>query len=167
MLYNLRDVSAKAQGLSRKGLHATAFEVAKVLLMLDADDPMGALFCIDYFALRSHNYRWLQVSTCAPQASYEPSVPRPLLSCCACEKVAGSGCFRCWWLPWKSSEIGAYHGASLSVSAAFARTHCHCAESGTGEWASVFKHTAWGQGIQNFNNLQSGSLHHCKARKPA
>lgn len=50
------------QGLSRKGLHATAFEVAKVLLMLDPDDPMGAMLCIDYFALRSQNYRWLQVS---------------------------------------------------------------------------------------------------------
>ncbi|CAL5228630.1 g11796 [Coccomyxa viridis] len=48
------------QGLSRKGLHATAFEVAKVLMLLDPDDPMGAIFCIDYFALRSQNYRWLQ-----------------------------------------------------------------------------------------------------------
>ena len=51
------------QGLSRKGLHATAFEVAKMLLMLDPDDPTGALFCIDYFALRSQNLRWLQVGT--------------------------------------------------------------------------------------------------------
>lgn len=31
-------------------------------MMLDPDDPMGAIFCIDYFALRSQNYRWLQVS---------------------------------------------------------------------------------------------------------
>ncbi len=50
------------QGLSRKGLHATAFEIAKVLMLLDPDDPMGAMFCIDYFALRSQSYRWLQVS---------------------------------------------------------------------------------------------------------
>lgn len=51
------------QGLSRKGLHATAFELAKLLLLLDPDDPSGALFCIDYFALRSQNLRWLQVGT--------------------------------------------------------------------------------------------------------
>ena len=54
------------QGLSRKGLHVTAFEVAKVLMLLDPDDPMGAIFCIDYFALRSQNYRWLQVSPLEP-----------------------------------------------------------------------------------------------------
>ena len=54
------------QGLSRKGLHATAFELAKVLMILDPDDPMGAFFCIDYFALRSQNYRWLQVSSPMP-----------------------------------------------------------------------------------------------------
>ena len=58
------------QGLSRKGLHATAFEVAKLLLLLDPDDPAGALFCIDYFALRSQNLRWLHVSAseCPPSA---------------------------------------------------------------------------------------------------
>jgi hypothetical protein len=50
-----------AQGLSRKGLHTTAFEVAKLILMLDPDDPMGVMLCVDYFALRAHNYTWLQV----------------------------------------------------------------------------------------------------------
>ena len=64
------------QGLSRKGLHATAFEVAKVLMLLDPDDPMGAIFCIDYFALRSQNYRWLQVSLASnPLIAQISSVP--------------------------------------------------------------------------------------------
>ena len=70
------------QGLSRKGLHATAFEVAKVLLILDPDDPMGAMLCIDYFALRSQNYRWLQVSlralfslVAAPSGALTPCAP--------------------------------------------------------------------------------------------
>ena len=35
-------------------------------MMLDPDDPMGAIFCMDYFALRSQNYRWLQVSPPLP-----------------------------------------------------------------------------------------------------
>ena len=56
-----QQLASRVQGLSRKGLHATAFEVAKLLLLLDPDDPSGALFCIDYFALRSQNLRWLQV----------------------------------------------------------------------------------------------------------
>ncbi len=63
------------QGLSRKGLHATAFEVAKVMMILDPDDPMGAIFCMDYFALRSQNYRWLQVSlsaSCSQIADWQP-----------------------------------------------------------------------------------------------
>ncbi|CAL8471120.1 g10662 [Coccomyxa elongata] len=48
------------QGLSRKGLHTTAFEVAKLILLLDPDDPMGVMLCVDYCALRAHNYSWLQ-----------------------------------------------------------------------------------------------------------
>ena len=51
------------QGLSRQGLHATAFEVAKLLLLLDPEDPQGIFFCIDYFALRAHSYSWLLVRT--------------------------------------------------------------------------------------------------------
>jgi hypothetical protein len=27
---------------------------------LDSDDPLGSLFCIDYFALRAEQYEWLQ-----------------------------------------------------------------------------------------------------------
>lgn len=48
------------QHLGRRGCHRTALEVCKLLLSLDSDDPMGALFCIDYFALRAEQYQWLQ-----------------------------------------------------------------------------------------------------------
>lgn len=39
------------QSLSRRGLHRTALEVAKLTLSLDPDDPVGLLTCIDYYAL--------------------------------------------------------------------------------------------------------------------
>ncbi|KAG0606180.1 hypothetical protein M758_9G120200 [Ceratodon purpureus] len=48
------------QHLGRRGCHRTALEVCKLILSLDSDDPMGALFCIDYFALRAEQYEWLQ-----------------------------------------------------------------------------------------------------------
>jgi hypothetical protein len=48
------------QHLGRRGCHRTALEVCKLLLSLDSDDPMGAIFCIDYFALRAEQYQWLQ-----------------------------------------------------------------------------------------------------------
>jgi len=48
------------QHLDRRGCHRTALEVCKLLLSLDSDDPMGALFCIDYFAVRADQYQWLQ-----------------------------------------------------------------------------------------------------------
>ena len=48
------------QHLGRRGCHRTALEVCKLLLSLDSDDPMGSLFCIDYFALRAEQYEWLQ-----------------------------------------------------------------------------------------------------------
>ncbi|MBA0729815.1 hypothetical protein Golax_023145, partial [Gossypium laxum] len=35
-------------------------EVCKLLLALDSDDPMGAMFCLDYFALRAGEYAWLE-----------------------------------------------------------------------------------------------------------
>lgn len=38
------------QALSRRGLHKTALEVCKLLLALNSDDPMGALFALDYLA---------------------------------------------------------------------------------------------------------------------
>ncbi|KAK9093672.1 hypothetical protein Scep_025141 [Stephania cephalantha] len=48
------------QNMDRRGCHRSALEVCKLLLSLDSDDPKGSLFCIDYFALRSGEYSWLQ-----------------------------------------------------------------------------------------------------------
>ncbi|KAK9829524.1 hypothetical protein WJX72_006318 [[Myrmecia] bisecta] len=48
------------QNLSRRGLHTTALECAKLLLALDPEDPMGALCCIDYFVLRAQQFAYLQ-----------------------------------------------------------------------------------------------------------
>jgi hypothetical protein len=45
------------QGLSRRGLHRTALEVCKLLMALNADDPLGALCTVDYLALRAG--RWV------------------------------------------------------------------------------------------------------------
>ena len=44
------------QSLSRRGLHRTALECCKLLLGLDGADPLGALCCADYLALRAG--RW-------------------------------------------------------------------------------------------------------------
>lgn len=46
--------------LGRRGCHRSALEVCKLLLLLDADDPLGALFSIDYFALRAEQFEWLE-----------------------------------------------------------------------------------------------------------
>ena len=46
--------------MHRRGCHRSALEVCKLLLSLDPDDPMGALCCIDYFALRALEYKWLE-----------------------------------------------------------------------------------------------------------
>lgn len=46
--------------LERRGCHRSALEVCKLLLSLDVDDPMGAMFCVDYFALRAEEYSWLE-----------------------------------------------------------------------------------------------------------
>lgn len=48
------------KNLDRRGCHRSALEVCKFLLSLDFDDPKGSLFCIDYFALRSQQYKWLE-----------------------------------------------------------------------------------------------------------
>ncbi|KAJ7963383.1 transcription factor 25 [Quillaja saponaria] len=48
------------KNLDRRGCHRSALEVCKLLLGLDSDDPMGAIFCIDYFSLRAEEYRWLE-----------------------------------------------------------------------------------------------------------
>ncbi len=47
------------QNLSRRGLHGTALETCKLLLALDPADPLGALFLVDYLALRSRSFGWL------------------------------------------------------------------------------------------------------------
>ena len=52
------------QNLSRRGLHGTALEYAKLLLGLDPSDPRGVLFCIDYLAIRAHQYKILRVRLC-------------------------------------------------------------------------------------------------------
>ena len=49
------------QNLSRRGLHGTALEYAKLLLGLDPTDPRGILFCIDYLAIRAGQYKFLEV----------------------------------------------------------------------------------------------------------
>lgn len=46
--------------MDRRGCHRSALEVCKLLLSLDSEDPMGALFCIDYFAVRAGEYSWLE-----------------------------------------------------------------------------------------------------------
>lgn len=48
------------QNMDRRGCHRSALEVCKLLLSLDSDDPVGAMFCIDYYALRSEEYAWLE-----------------------------------------------------------------------------------------------------------
>lgn len=47
------------QSLTRRGLHKTGLEVGKLLLGLNDEDPMGVLFCIDYLAVRSRQYGFL------------------------------------------------------------------------------------------------------------
>ncbi|GMI69525.1 hypothetical protein like AT2G46900 [Hibiscus trionum] len=48
------------KNMDRRGCHRTALEVCKLLLALDSDDPMGAMFCLDYFAVRAGEYAWLE-----------------------------------------------------------------------------------------------------------
>ncbi|CAL0315433.1 unnamed protein product [Lupinus luteus] len=48
------------KNLDRRGCHRSALEVCKLLLSLDSDDPTGAIFCLDYFALRAEEYVWLE-----------------------------------------------------------------------------------------------------------
>ncbi|KAJ0428376.1 hypothetical protein HanHA300_Chr17g0645441 [Helianthus annuus] len=51
---------AHMKNMDRRGCHRSALELCKLLISLDSDDPMGALFCVDYFALRSEEYKWLE-----------------------------------------------------------------------------------------------------------
>ncbi|VVA12143.1 PREDICTED: mRNAion factor [Prunus dulcis] len=48
------------KNMDMRGCHRCALEVCKLLLSLDSDDPMGAMFCVDYFSLRSMEYAWLE-----------------------------------------------------------------------------------------------------------
>lgn len=48
------------KNMDRRGCHRSALEVCKLLLSLDSDDPMGALFCVDYFSLRAQEFAWLE-----------------------------------------------------------------------------------------------------------
>nr|GMD75421.1 transcription factor 25 [Ipomoea batatas] len=48
------------KNMDRRGCHRSALEICKLLLSLDSDDPMGALFCIDYYSLRAEEYSWLE-----------------------------------------------------------------------------------------------------------
>ncbi|XP_050385796.1 uncharacterized protein LOC126802241 [Argentina anserina] len=48
------------KSMDRRGCHRSALEVCKFLMSLDTDDPMGALFCIDYFSVRAEEYAWLE-----------------------------------------------------------------------------------------------------------
>ncbi|GMY09146.1 transcription factor 25 [Fagus crenata] len=48
------------RNMDRRGCHRSALEVCKLLLSLDSDDPMGAMFCIDYLSLRAEEYAWLE-----------------------------------------------------------------------------------------------------------
>lgn len=49
-----------AQALSRRGCHASALEVTKLLLALDPEDPVGGLLLLDYLALRAGAYDYLE-----------------------------------------------------------------------------------------------------------
>ncbi|KAL7100470.1 hypothetical protein ACP275_09G147100 [Erythranthe tilingii] len=48
------------KNMDRRGCHRSALEICKLLLSLDSDDPMGAIFCIDYYSLRAEEYAWLE-----------------------------------------------------------------------------------------------------------
>lgn len=53
-------LSTYMRNMDRRGCHRSALEVCKLMLSLDTDDPVGALFCVDYFALRAQEYAWLE-----------------------------------------------------------------------------------------------------------
>jgi len=74
------------QNLSRRGLHGTALEYAKLLLGLDPSDPRGVLFCIDYLAIRAHQYKFLRVRLCLKLSmvhAFFLSFSITLSTCCA------------------------------------------------------------------------------------
>lgn len=68
--------SKNLQALSRRGLHSTAVEVARLLYALDPEhDPRGALLYLDYLALRAKRYALLETLTQArPDEAPAPSL---------------------------------------------------------------------------------------------
>lgn len=48
------------KNMDRRGCHRSALEICKLLLSLDSNDHVGAMFCIDYYALRTEEYDWLE-----------------------------------------------------------------------------------------------------------
>ncbi|GAA0159689.1 hypothetical protein LIER_16407 [Lithospermum erythrorhizon] len=48
------------KNMDRRGCNRSALEICKLLLSLDSDDPVGSMFCIDYYALRAEEYAWLE-----------------------------------------------------------------------------------------------------------
>ncbi|CAM8974874.1 unnamed protein product [Rhodiola kirilowii] len=55
-----QQLAANAIAKCLRGCHRAALEICKLLLSLDPDDPMGAMFCMDYYALRAEQYSWLE-----------------------------------------------------------------------------------------------------------
>ncbi|KAL2336328.1 hypothetical protein Fmac_010774 [Flemingia macrophylla] len=86
------------KNLDRRGCHRSALEVCKLLLSLDSDDPMGAIFCIDYFALRAEEYAWLEKFSeeyksdnsiwLFPNFSYSLAICRFYLECDDCKDAS-------------------------------------------------------------------------------
>ena len=81
------------QSLSRRGLHATALEVAKLSLVLDWRDPMDLTQVLDYYALRARNYGFVEVGRrpLGPTISPKPSSidPKAAIWPCACALHTG------------------------------------------------------------------------------
>jgi hypothetical protein len=72
------------QALSRRGCHASALEVTKLLLGLDPEDPMGGLLLLDYLALRAGEAN--------PQCVVAMVVLLEHFSCNAAAGAEGAGC---------------------------------------------------------------------------
>lgn len=72
----------RLQGLSRRGLHATALEVVKLALGLDPGDPLGLLLYVDYLALRAQQWDFLEVRRRPPRPPSHWRLQRRLLICC-------------------------------------------------------------------------------------
>ncbi len=69
-------VAQPPQALSRRGLHTTAVEVARLLYALNpVHDPCGALLYLDYLALRAKCYTLLEfLAGARPEEAPSPSL---------------------------------------------------------------------------------------------